>query len=191
MADSVELLLEPSSDLSLLGDWAALEAEGLPNQSRHQSSSNSPHITLAAAARIDARYDNALVAAAEGETLSLTTAGFLVFPTRRKFVLARQVVADAALTGLHQRVWRALDGLADPVTTTARGAWTPHITLAHGLTADQLAAALSVLRHRAAESLAAGLVRRWDATAKRLISLGGGGVRWHQGSRGPGRSEAG
>lgn len=173
MADSVELLLDPASDRFLLEDWAALEAEGLPNQSQHQSFSNAPHITLAAAARIDDRYDDDLAAAAGDDASDITTAGFLVFPTRRSFVLARHVVAGAALTGLHGRIWSVLDGVADPVPTTVRGAWTPHITLAHGLTADQLAAALGILRTRSPERLTAGVTRRWDAREKRLILLGG------------------
>lgn len=175
MADSVELLLDPPSEFFLLEDWAALEAEGLPNQSRHQSSSNSPHITLAAAARIDERYDGDLAEAAAGSPQELTTAGFLIFPTRRKFVLARQVVTDTALAGLHRRIWFALEGVAEVVPTTVPGAWTPHITLAHGLTAEQVAAALEILRNRPPTRLGTGVVRRWDAKEKRLILLGGGG----------------
>ena len=174
MADDVELLLAPASEAFLLEDWAALEAAGLPNQSQHQSFSNAPHITLAAAARIDDRYDVDLASAAEGDALELVMAGFLVFPTRRKFVLARHVVADAALTELHLRIWHALDGVPDAVPTTVPGAWTPHITLGHGLTADQLASALDLLRHRPPERLDAGIVRRWDANEKRLVLLGGG-----------------
>ncbi|MHA7146023.1 2'-5' RNA ligase family protein [Arthrobacter sp. TmT3-37] len=182
MADSVELLLDPASDLFLLEDWAALEAGDLPNQSRHPSSSNSPHITLAAAARIDGRYDDDLAAVAEGDALGLTTAGLLVFPTRRKYVLARHVVADDALAALHRRVWSVLDGVADAVPTTVPGAWTPHITLAHGLTAEQLAAALGLLRNRPPARLSTGPVRRWDAQEKRLLLLGGGGVEWRPAS---------
>ncbi len=185
MADSVELLLDPPSDLFLLEDWAALEAEGLPNQSRHQSSSNAPHITLAAAARIDDRYDEGLAAASDGQ-VPLVTAGFLVFPTRRSFVLARQVVAGDALTELHRRIWGVLDGVGGAVPTTVSGAWTPHVTLAHGLSAEQLAAALGILRNRPSEQLGAGIVRRWDAQEKRLVLLGGGGVPSSAGSGGPG-----
>jgi 2'-5' RNA ligase len=176
MADSVELLLDPASEGFLLDDWAALETAGLPNQSQHQSFSNAPHITLAAAARIDDRCDVDLAAAAAGDALELVTAGFLVFPTRRKFVLARQVVADAALADLHRRIWLALDGVPDAVPTTVPGSWTPHITLGHGLTADQLAVALGILRDRPSERLDAGIVRRWDAKEKRLVQLGGGGL---------------
>ncbi|MBG6225332.1 2'-5' RNA ligase [Arthrobacter sp. CAN_A2] len=175
MADSVELLLDPLSELFLLEDWAALEAAGLPNQSRHQSFSNSPHVTLAAAGRIDDSFDARLAIAGQGGPAELVTAGFLVFPTRRKYVLARPVIAGDALTGLHRRIWAALDGVADPVPTTVPGAWTPHITLGHGLTADQLAAAIGILRDRAPERLRAGAVRRWDAQEKRLILLAGGG----------------
>lgn len=189
MADSVELLLDPASDSFLLDDWAALEAADLPNQSRHQSWSNSPHITLAAATRIDDRYDDDLASAAEGEALRLSGTGLLVFPTRRKFVLARQVVADVALTGLHRRIWLALDGVAEPVPTTIRGVWTPHITLAHGLTAAQIATALDILRDRPPEQLTAGVVRRWDSAQKRLVLLGGGGVDWPSGSGGSAADE--
>ncbi|MUK02360.1 2'-5' RNA ligase family protein [Vibrio cholerae] len=181
MTDSVELLLDPSSDRFLREDWEALEAEGLPNQSRHQSSSNAPHITLAAATRIDDRYDERLAAVVDGQ-VPLVTAGFLVFPTRRSFVLARQIVAGDALTDLHRRVWGALDGVEGAVPTTASGAWTPHVTVAHGLSAEQLAAALGVLRNRPSEQLVAGIVRRWDAQEKRLVLLGGGGVRRPSGS---------
>jgi 2'-5' RNA ligase len=178
MADDVELLLDPASDLVLHGDWDALEAEDLPNQGRHPSFSNAPHITLAAAPRIDDRYDVDLAAAVEGPALTLLTAGLLVFPGRRKFVLARHVVADAAVSALHRRVWFALEEVADPVPTTIRGAWTPHITISHGLTAEQLAAALVILRNRPAERLVGGIVRRWDAKEKKLVTLGGGGVEW-------------
>ncbi|WP_434995177.1 2'-5' RNA ligase family protein [Arthrobacter sp. Ld5] len=173
MADSVELLLDPPSELVLLEDWAVLEAAGLPNQSRHLSFSNSPHVTLAAAGRIDDRYDARLADAARGGPTELAAAGFLVFPTRRRYVLARQVIGSDALTGLHRRIWAALEGVDDPAPTTVPGAWTPHITLGHGLTADQLATAIGLLRDRAAERLGAGAVRRWDAHEKRLILLGG------------------
>jgi 2'-5' RNA ligase len=178
MADSIELLLDPASNASVLEDWAALETADLPNQSRHQSFSNAPHITLAAAARIDDGYDDALVEAVEGGELTLASAGFLVFPTRRKFVLARQVVADRPVVKLYDRVWRALAGVPDAVPTTVRGAWTPHITVAHGLTAEQVATALELLRHRPQEHLTTSLVRRWDAQEKRLVLLGGGGSEW-------------
>lgn len=178
MADDVELLLDPASHRFLLEDWAALEAEDLPNLGRHQSFSNAPHITLAAATRIDDRYDDELAASVGGDPLTLVTAGLLVFPGRRKFVLGRHVIADEALTDLHRRVWRALDGVEDQVPTTVRGSWTPHITISHGLTAEQLAAAFVILKNRPVERLTGGIVRRWDAKGQKLVTLGGGGVEW-------------
>lgn len=173
MADSVELLLDASADLFIREDWAALEHEGLPNLSRHGSASNAPHVTLAAASRIDDRYDADLTAAATAAPPGLVTAGFIVFPMRRKFVLARQVVVDQNLTNLHHRIWCALNGLSDAVPTTRAGVWTPHLTLSHSLTAEQLADALGVLRERTPERLRTGPVRRWDALEKQLILLGG------------------
>lgn len=178
MADDVELLLDPASDLVLHGDWDALEAEGLPNQGRHQSFSNAPHITLAAAPRIDDRFDVDLAAAVEGDALNLVTAGLLVFPGRRKFVLARHVVAGEELARLHRRVWSVLHEVADPVPTTVPHGWTPHITISHGLTAEQLAAAFVILKDRRVGQLTGGIIRRWDAKEKRLVALGGGGLRW-------------
>ncbi|THJ68636.1 2'-5' RNA ligase family protein [Arthrobacter echini] len=174
MADSVELLLDPAADLFIREDWATLERAGLPNLSNHGSGSNAPHITLVAASRIDDRYDEELAAASQGAPFEIATAGFIVFPTRRKFVLARQVVASTALGGLHSRIWSALDGLAGSVPLTVRESWTPHITLAHSLTSDQLAAAFDVLRERKPERLGAGPVRRWDSHDKRIILFGGG-----------------
>lgn len=174
MTDSVELLLEPEAERYVLEDWAVLEREGLPNLSRHGSWSNAPHITLAAASRIHDRYDAGLATAAISDPFELVVGGFLVFPTRRKFVLARQIVTGDALSDLHRRVWSALDGLPDSVPLTEGGLWTPHITLAHSMTAGQLAAALDVLRERAPERLGAGPVRRWDSREKRVVLLAGG-----------------
>ena len=51
----------------------------------------------------------------------------------------------------------------------------PHVTLAHRMTADQVAVALSVVRGpREADGYAVG-VRRWDGDARREWLLAGAG----------------
>ncbi|WP_026549452.1 2'-5' RNA ligase family protein [Arthrobacter sp. Br18] len=170
MTDSVELLLDPVAQNAVLEDWKALEDTGLPNSSRHASWSNSPHITLAAAARIDAEHDAGLAAAAQALPIALATAGLLVFPTRNKFVLARQVVCSPAMMELHRRIWAVL-AVAHPVPTTMAGQWTPHLTLARGLTAEELARAAAAISRRELPPLHAVAARRWDSVGKAVVLL--------------------
>ncbi|WP_049822571.1 2'-5' RNA ligase family protein [Arthrobacter sp. H41] len=170
MTDSVELLLDPSGEHAVLEDWRALEDLDLPNQSRHASSSNSPHLTLLAAARIDAGHDAGLASAVQGLPYALATAGLLVFPTKHKYVLARQVVPSPEMIRLHQRIW-SVHAAADPAPNTAPGRWTPHITLARGLSAEQLGQAVAAVARRELPPLSAVAARRWDGGAKVVVPL--------------------
>ena len=57
------------------------------------------------------------------------------------------------------------------------GHWVPRVTLAHRMTADQVAVALSVVRGpRVADGYAVG-VRRWDGDARREWAAGGSRLR--------------
>ncbi|MBG6215853.1 2'-5' RNA ligase [Arthrobacter sp. CAN_A6] len=171
MTDSVELLLDPAAHEAVLEDWRALEELDLPNQSRHASSSNSPHLTLLAAARIDAGYDAGLASVMLNLPYALATAGLLLFPTKHRYVLARQVVPSPDIIQLHQRVWSVLVAVDRPAPNTAPGRWTPHITLARGLSAEQVGQAVAVVARRELPPLNAVAARRWDSGGKVVVPL--------------------
>ncbi|GAC69910.1 2'-5' RNA ligase family protein [Gordonia soli] len=155
MAHSLELLLDDHSEQAIRDQWSALTAAGLPSLVTNTSPTNRPHVTLLAARRISPSVDAALVPATQRLPISAIVGAPIVFGRGERRVLARLVVPSAELLSLHAQVSRvARDHLAHatgPVSTdgafehTTPGAWTPHVTLARRLTADQLSAALSVL----------------------------------------------
>ncbi|GAB2937509.1 2'-5' RNA ligase family protein [Rhodococcus aerolatus] len=165
---SVELLLDDGSDAAVRAQWTALADAGLPSQARHTGESNRPHVTLAVAEALTAEQDEALVPVADDVPLPLTLGGLLVLGGRRG-VLARLVVPSAALLALQARVAATV---GDAVAHTGPGAWTPHVTLAHRLTDDELDRALRVLRPVQEVTGRAVAVRRWDGEAKREWRLG-------------------
>ncbi|MDQ0743662.1 hypothetical protein QFZ62_000970 [Clavibacter sp. B3I6] len=98
--------------------------------------------------------------AASGPLPVLRLGGLVVFGVPpRGLVLARQVVVDAALLDLHARVHAAVDRATDEaravdpdagpapgvIPHTRPGSWTPHVSLALRLTAEQLGAAVAAL----------------------------------------------
>jgi 2'-5' RNA ligase len=128
---TVELILDESADLAVRDAWRRLADAGLPSQARHRSPTNSPHLTLAACPELTTpiRWELAEVAAAL--PLPVRIAGVVRFE-RPTSVLAWALEPDAALTGLHRRVWAAVS--ADSPSRAlnplhAPGRWTPHVTL--------------------------------------------------------------
>ncbi|WP_150116498.1 2'-5' RNA ligase family protein [Williamsia herbipolensis] len=109
MAHSIELLLDPDSDAAVRRMWAALLSDDLPSQGAHRSNSNRPHITLIAAARIDAGVDAVVGELADRFPLTVDVGATVVFRGRRATV-ARLVVANRELLALH----RDLHHLAAP-----------------------------------------------------------------------------
>jgi 2'-5' RNA ligase len=163
---SVEVVLDDDADGQVRAQWQALLLAGLPSQARHPGRSNRPHITLALTDTISDDVERRLADAASWLPIPVAVGALLIFGARR-FVLARLVVPSAGLLDLQAAVVRSLDASPDPYGTFAVGRWTPHVTLARRLTADQVGAALTVLG--AAPTLTGQLVRarRWDITAKR------------------------
>lgn len=111
--------------------------------------------------------------------------GLVVFGVPpRGLVLARQVVVDRALLGLHARVHAAVDaavpareedgdGDAAPevIAHTRPGSWTPHVSLALRLTAEQLGAAVTALGRIEPEGAPAAGLRRWDPRDRSVQEL--------------------
>ena len=173
MVQSVELLLDEASDAQVRQQWDRLTAAGLPSQGRHPGTSNAPHVTLAARARIDVTREPALRAEVACLPMPVRLGALACFG-RERFVLVRLVVAETQLLRLHERVAEALGPDPDDPEGTgnlAPGRWTPHVTLAHRLSAEQVAAALTVLgRWAEAEGSVVGC-RRWDSVARRVWQL--------------------
>jgi hypothetical protein len=91
-------------------------------------------------------------------------------------VLVRVVVANRALLDLQARVTTALG--PDPRTAHhfAPGSWTPHVSLARRLTADQVGSALAALGATPDLDGRAVACRRWDGDARREWRLRTAGV---------------
>lgn len=172
MVQSVELVLDEQLDALVREEWELLRAADLPSQARHTGASNAPHVTLGVADRVDERAELALADVDHGIGGPLRLGGLLVF-TGRTSVLSRLVVPSAGLLATHRAVAGALDGMPGRPDTMLPDGWTPHVTLARRLDADQLAAALALLAGRPRELV--GTIRcgrRWDGDPGRAWDLG-------------------
>ncbi|MEU0133232.1 2'-5' RNA ligase family protein [Streptomyces sp. NPDC006296] len=131
---SVELLLDPVTDLAVREAWQRLARAGLPSLAAHRHPTNRPHLTLATADTLApdtrARLEEALAAL----PLPVRLDGLVRFHGRRH-VLAWAVRPDDALLRLHRTVWRTLreaPGSGRPHPLHAPGRWVPHLTLGRG-----------------------------------------------------------
>lgn len=162
---SVEVVLDERTDHAIRDQWAVLMDAGLPSQGRHRGASNRPHITVALADTLDADDLSRLMAAVSALPMAVTVGGLLLFGGRR-FVLSRLAVPSSDLLGLQRDLAGALAAPADANGSFAAGRWTPHITLAKRLTADQVAEALTVLGDVPTLLGTIPGARRWDMVAK-------------------------
>lgn len=168
MAQSVELLLDQDGDDAVRAEWSSLADAGLPSERRSgPSPHHSPHITLFAGNEITVDMDAALSAELAGLALHVHLGAVMFFgPHRGGYVCVHQVVPSLPLLRLQQRV-AELCG-ADAQGQFGPGRWTPHVTVARGVTGRDASSVLEL----ASSSRAAGLVarvtrcRRWDGTAR-------------------------
>jgi hypothetical protein len=164
---SVEVLPDAATDELMRDEWRRLIDAGLPSAGRHEGESNRPHVTLAVRERVEPETFAPLAAMLP---LPLELGGVLVFGRGDRFVLTRAVVATKQLLELHRAVAFGA-GAAEPrYANTAPDAWSPHLTLARRLHAEQVSQALRVLALPAIRGAAVGL-RVWDAAAKRVTTL--------------------
>lgn len=166
---SVELLLDETTDAALRAQWAQLAAAGLPSQARHTGPTNAPHVTLAVRDRIPPELDVPLMTAT-ALPVSIRLGGLLVF-ARRRCILARVVVPSVPLLDLHAQVHDVLTGCGPSAAHLDPGWWTPHVTLARNLTEDQLATAVHLLADATDVAGRGVAIRRWDAAVRRAWVL--------------------
>ncbi len=163
---TVELLLDEATDVAVRSTWRVLAGAALPSQAQHAGPSNAPHVTVAVRESIPSALDEALGAAAGDLPVPIGLGGLLVF-ARRRCVLARAVVPSEQLLRLHAGVHEALAGCGPTPATMLPGRWTPHVTLARGLSAEQVGAALAALGETTDQDGTVVAVRRWDAAQRR------------------------
>jgi len=179
VVQSVELLLDHRLEASVRRQWQTLADVGLPSLAGNLGPSNRPHVTLAVSRSPwpDAVEATVAAAAASGPLpVPLRLGGLVVFTHGRRYVLGRLVVPTPDLLALQTRVAAAGGGVPGGVPHTTPGRWTPHVTLARALGADQFPIALTALAEHGGtldldgEGIA---VRRWDGEARRdwLITL--------------------
>lgn len=166
MTQSVELLLDPESEATVLKEWARLAEAGLPTEQRVvPSPTHRPHVTLWAGPAIHAEVDAALAGVVRGLDLPLLLGSLLVFgPRRGQVVLVRQVLASAALLDLQMRVAERCG--AEPDSHFGAGRWTPHVTLARRVFVEQLGLVVATLGEIPAVPATSRTCRRWDGDAK-------------------------
>lgn len=169
MAQSVELLLDLAADDSVRAAWARLADAGLPSERRRTPSEHHcPHLTLFAGEVLHPETDSVLPSAVAGLDLALIVGGPLVFGPRGRrgeYVLTRQVVPSLELLELQRRV--ALMCAADPTGQFGPGRWSPHVTLARRVSADQVARSLTLLSQDGADlPVRVTACRRWDGAAR-------------------------
>jgi len=171
MAQSVELLLDTAADDLVRAEWALLADAGLPSERRSTPSEHhAPHVTLFAGDAIDAETDAVLPSAVAGLDLALVLGSPLVFPAAGRqghsYVLTRQVVPSLELLELQRRVALMCEAADDGQFGSGR--WSPHVTLARRLSADQVGAAVGMVSREHPRDLPARVTacRRWDGTAR-------------------------
>ncbi|QNP61667.1 2'-5' RNA ligase family protein [Streptomyces genisteinicus] len=128
---TVELLLDEAAELAVREAWKRLADAGLPSQARHRSPTNSPHLTLVACPELTAPIRWELAEAAAALPLPVRFTGLIRFE-RPTSVLAWALEYDAALAGLHRRVWETVASDSPPGTLNPfhePGRWSPHVTL--------------------------------------------------------------
>ncbi len=163
MAHSLELLVDDALDGIIRAQWRTLAEAGLPSRANVAAPTNRPHVTLVAAPSISSSVDAALVPLAMRLPVPVRLGGLVVFGGHNRFVLARLVVASAEGLLIHAATLR-LAAVDDPFAHGLPGEWTPHITLARRMTAEQVGTALALLPSAEPHG-SASAIRRWDGDA--------------------------
>ncbi len=164
---SVELLPDPELDRAVREDWDRLLGADLPSSGRNPAPSNRPHLTLAVR---DGLEPSAFAGITDMLPIAVELGGVVILGHRNRYVLARHVVVTAPLLAVHRTV-AELAGTPQPhYSNTGIDRWTPHMTLARGLTAERLAKAMRLIRAPNLIGQAIG-ARVWDADARTVTML--------------------
>jgi hypothetical protein len=162
LTQSVELLLDDAAESAIRTQWDLLADADLPTARRREPSPHhAPHVTLWAGDRLSSAAETRLPPVFVDLDLDLMVGGLLLFgPRRWGYVLARQLVVSFDVAALQQKVVQ-ICGVG--YGQFGDGRWSPHITLARRVGADQIGPALQALSDAPAELTATvRRARRWD-----------------------------
>ena len=171
---SLELLLDATAESHLRAQWTALAEAGLSSMGAHTAPSNRPHVTLVVRPQIRA-LSRAELDAVVTLPLALEIGDPVLFGSGDRRVLARSVTPSAALLELHAALHALVGNDGTDAAHTRPGEWTPHLTLARRLRADDLPRALRILDETAhpegSGHAEATVLRRWDAASATVTDL--------------------
>ena len=165
MAQALELTFDRRADETIRTQWNALRAAGLPSMARHTAPTNRPHVTIDIRDALSAEAEYALGPVSLRLPLDVLIGAPLLFHSRRRWVLSRHVVVDRALLELHAHAHAVLGRDGAPLTSPGR--WVPHLTLARGISDEQLPEALKIVSTASPVKAVALRLRRWDGDAGR------------------------
>jgi 2'-5' RNA ligase len=165
MVQALELTFDRRTDDAVRAQWDALREHGLPSLARHTAPTNRPHVTLDTRDEVAAEAESALGPVALRLPVELLVGPPLLFHARRRWVLARHVVVDRRLLELHAHAQAVLGNGGSPLTSP--GHWVPHLTLARGVSDEQLPQALKLVSVAPPIAAVALRLRRWDSEAGR------------------------
>lgn len=162
---ALEFTLAEPDDRAVREIWEALVEAGLPSQGRHRGASNAPHVTVAARPKIpEAMREAAAAHIAAHLPAELAVEGLLTFTGRRRSVVALGVSLPEVLRR---------DVEAFRHTWELEPAWTPHITIARHVGADELAAVSDIVtRGPLPTHVRVGALRYWDPVTATTTQIG-------------------
>lgn len=154
---SLELVPDAAGCDLVRRDWRALQDAGLPSQLDHRGTTNSPHLTLAAAPDLRPE-DEERAAELVGSLLpvEVRVAGVALLGGSRVTLVRVVDVPD--------KLVRAVLDLRAEVPHVQHPGWLPHVTLARRIGRADVPSALEVLGHDDAV-LGLDTLRRWDPEA--------------------------
>ena len=142
MSRGVVLWPDPSTSTTIEALWRRLDDAGVPSLASFTHRRHRPHVSLIVGEHLDPEPTIDALGPTPPEPIPLRIEAVGVFPGG---VLFLPCVMNDHLTNEHRRVRQRVSSLVEGHWPyVAPGAWTPHITVAVGLSRDQVARGLDV-----------------------------------------------
>ncbi|RJQ78460.1 2'-5' RNA ligase family protein [Pseudonocardiaceae bacterium YIM PH 21723] len=172
MGQSLEFYFAPKADEQVRGLWQRVEDAGVSSLATHGHRQHRPHVTFAyagsfpKAVREDLRGELKLLSIPNVYLSTLS-----VFANRTN-ALVLSALVDQELLAVHMAVHDVLAGrVPQPAANSMPGAWTPHCTLAKGLSDSELQTAMMAVHPVDGISAKIAEVCVWDSTSRTADSL--------------------